>query len=196
MRIFKLSPILFISSVVLVGCQTTPTTPPTIETKIKPPIEVKEPESKVKITPYPDSGIKRESQPLPQTSTRVIQQPPRVVTQPPHQLKDGKGIPAYSQAMKDYTTALSQNRLSDAERSLLQAQRMAPQSADVYRELARLSNLRKQASSAEAFARKGLTFAQTNIQVKQLWQQILQSAQLQNNPSLIQQAQREINKLN
>ena len=78
--------------------------------------------------------------------------------------------------------------MSDAESNLLQAQRMAPQSAEVYRELARLANLRKQGSNAEALARKGLSFAQNNTMRKQLWEQILQSAKLRNNTNLTRQA--------
>lgn len=186
-------------SVMLVGCQSNTaikTEPAPAQISVEPPKE----EPRVKITPYPDSGIKRETQPLPRITTQpapVISSPPRVILPeqkpaPVRQLKDGHGIAAYDRLMQNYLQALKQNNLVEAEKNLLQAQRIAPQSADVYRELARLANLRKQASNAEAFARKGLTFAQSNVQNKQLWQQILHSAQLRNNTLLIQQAQQKI----
>lgn len=196
MKMFKTVNIILLSSLGFVGCQSQIIQPPvSTQPKVTLP-EKTEPESKVTVTPYPDSGIKKESQPLPNTPHRIQIPTSSTVVQPIRQLRDGRGVAAYAKAMQDYTTALRQNRLNDAEGLLLQAQRMAPQSADVYRELARLSNLRKQATNAEAFARKGLTFAQTNLQKKQLWQQILQSAELQKSARLMQQAQREISRLN
>ena len=179
----------------MLGCQSTPVIQPEpITPKITLP-EVQEPESKVKVIPYPPSDIVRESQPLP-----PIQQPTRVIlpvepkSPPTRQLKDGQGIPAYTNAFNRYTEALRQNNLAEAEKNLLQAQRIAPQSADVYRELARLANLRKQGGTAEAFSRKGLSFAQNNVQRKQLWEQILQSAKIRQSAVLIQQAQQQIAK--
>lgn len=179
----------------IVGCQTTPAP---VQSTVKQPQAVivtsPSPETtKVITTPYPDSGIRRESQPLPSTT------PPRVILPeqqptPQRNLKDGRGVAAYEKLMQDYLQSLNKGDLANAESQLLQAQRIAPQSADVYRELARLANLRKQAANAEALARKGLTFAQNNVQRKQLWQQILQAAQLRNNAALIQQAQRNIAK--
>lgn len=186
------------TSVLFIGCQSTAmiqTTPAQPQATIEP---VKE-EPRVKITPYPDADIKRETQPLPHVVATPVppRTPPRIILPeqkpaPVRQLKDGHGIAAYDKLMQNYLHALKQNNLIEAEKNLLQAQRIAPQSADVYRELARLANLRKQGSNAEAFARKGLTFAQNTTQHKQLWQQILHSAQLRNNTLLIQQAQQKI----
>jgi hypothetical protein len=119
---------------------------------------------------------------------------PEQTPTPNRHLKNGHGIAAYEKLMQDYLQSLRKNNLIAAEQQLIQAQRIAPQSADVYRELARLANLKKQAANAEALARKGLTFAQNNVQRKQLWQQILQSAQQQNKAALIQQAQQNIAK--
>lgn len=196
MILFRFSA-LFATSMILVGCQTTPIiqAEPVLPKATIPPESV-QPESKVKVIPYPDSGIRTESQPLPSGSNSSAS-PPRVILpeqipQPHRQLRDGRGIAAYQKAMQDYNQFLRQNNLVDAEKNLLQAQRIAPQSADVYRELARLANLRKQGSNAEAFARKGLSFAQTQVQRKQLWQQILLSAQIRQLPILIQQAQQQI----
>ncbi|WP_374295281.1 hypothetical protein [Acinetobacter sp.] len=177
-------------TIVFVGCQSTPTNPPETLPKVKQDQKTSQKTqkdtSKVVVTPLPDDGIRRESQPLPS------RQPPRLIlpeNQKNHQhLKDGQGVPAYQNLMQSYLGNLRQNKLKVAESSLLQAQRIAPQSAEVYRELARLANLRKQASSAEAFARKGLSFAQNNTMRKQLWEQILQSAKLRNNANLTRQA--------
>lgn len=204
MRLFYY-PALCVLVLGIVGCQSTPSN---LEQQVnKLPAQkgqdkptVKE-QAQVKVTPYPESGIVQQSQPLPTVyQPSVTAQPPRVILpEPTHQanhrnLKDGRGIAAYSKLMQDYMQSLKQNNLGAAENYLIQAQRMAPQSAEVYRELARLSNLKQQGASAEAFARKGLTFAQNNVQRKQLWQQILQSAQLRNNVILMQQAQQNISK--
>lgn len=178
-----------LSLVGLVGCQSLPSTSntPAAKTETRSEEKPKEKESKVVVTALPDDGIRRESQPLPS------RQPPRVIL-PKNQnntkkLKDGQGVPAYQNLMQSYLKNLRQNNLKEAENSLIQAQRIAPQSAEVYRELARLANLRKQGSSAEAFARKGLSFAQNNTIRKQLWEQILESAKLRNNANLARQAQ-------
>ncbi|KAA8734752.1 hypothetical protein F4V57_03030 [Acinetobacter qingfengensis] len=189
-----------IMGTMLAGCQSLP--PQTSGQIEQPKSEQKaEPEQKVKTAPYPDDGIRRESKPLPSIPVQQpsTQSPPRVILpapkpQPKQQLKDGRGVAAYQKLMSDYLVNLRNNRLSAAENNLIQAQRIAPQSADVYRELARLANLRQQGANAEAMARKGLTFAQNNTQRKQLWQQILQSAQIRNNNALIQQAQQNINR--
>lgn len=180
---------------ILAGCQTTPPTvsqSPSLP-KDKAPETQQPTDTKVKITPFPENGIQSQSQPLPPAPT-----PPRVILPPQTKsqsnLKDGRGIAAYQKLMQDYLQSLRKNDIASAENFLIQAQRIAPQSADVYRELARLANLKKQGASAEAFARKGLTFAQNNAQRKQLWQQVLQSAQLRNNTVLIQQAQQNIAK--
>ena len=187
-----------LGTLTLTACQSTPI-PPKV-TPVQPPIVKSEPPPRVQVTPYPDSGIERQSQPLP-TTPPVIKKPQTVIIPPTTvpkvntTLKDGRGIPAYSKLMQDYIQSLKQNNIAEAEKLLLQAQRIAPQSADVYRELARLANLRKQASNAEAFARKGLTFAQNNVQQRQLWEQILQSAQLRNDAILIQTAKQQISTL-
>ena len=183
MNQFKLS-LVGAMAIVFVGCQSTPIGNPASTPKEEKKAEEKseKSDSKVVVTPFPDDGIRRESQPL----------PPRLIlpeNQNNHKkLKDGKGVPAYQNLMQSYLKNLRQNNLSDAESNLLQAQRMAPQSAEVYRELARLANLRKQGSNAEALARKGLSFAQNNTMRKQLWEQILQSAKLRNNTNLTRQA--------
>lgn len=195
--------VIFASTLLFLGCQTTPKTKvKPIEKPTPPSSENSQPPSKVIITPYPESNIRQESQPLPLLAVQVPPPPPRVIL--PEQtaaannatktLKDGQGIAAYEKLMQDYLQSLQKNDLSGAENLLIQAQRIAPQSADVYRELARVANIKKQGANAEALARKGLTFAQNNVQRKQLWQQILHSAQLRNNAALIQQAQQNIAK--
>ena len=154
-----------LASVVVVGCQST-TVIQTAPVEPQATIEPEQPSSGVRVTPYPDSGIIRESKPLPPIPSKTVT-PPRVIlpttqsnsTTTTKSLKDGRGVAAYEKLMQNHLQALGQNNLVEAEKNLLQAQRIAPQSADVYRELARLANLRKQGSSAEAFARKGLTFA-------------------------------------
>lgn len=124
--------------------------------------------------------------------TKPASNPPRLILpkQPksPVPLKTGQAIPAYQKLMKDYVGYLRQNNLIAAEQALTQAQRIAPQSSDVYRELSRIANLKKQYRSAEAFARKGLMYALSNVQRKLLWQQIQLSAVKRNDAALLQQA--------
>ncbi|GAA5006079.1 tetratricopeptide repeat protein [Acinetobacter puyangensis] len=194
------SALLLCAAAILAGCQTTPNSvsqsAPAAKDTAPAPQQSTETSSKVQVTPFPENGIHSQSQPLPPAPVASV--PPRVILPPqtsiPSNLKDGRGIAAYQKLMQDYLQSLRNNDIASAESYLIQAQRIAPQSADVYRELARLANLKKQGASAEAFARKGLTFAQNNAQRKQLWQQILQSAQLRNNVVLIQQAQQNIAK--
>ena len=188
------------SALAFTACQTTPVIH-TESVKPQATIEPLPPPSRVQVSPYPESGIERQSQPLPSTTPTVVKKPQAVIIPPSTipktttTLKDGRGIPAYEKLMQDYIQRLKQNNLVEAEKLLLQAQRIAPQSADVYRELSRLANLRKQASNAEAFAQKGLTFAQTKVQQRQLWEQILQSAQLRNDTIRIQTAKQQIAQL-
>ncbi len=188
-----------LSAIILTACQTTPRYSTQTAQLPQQPADVQtepeQPATKVQVIPYPEQEIISESQPLPEAPQPA--NPPRIILPEPTtstapKLRDGRGIAAYDKLMQDYISHLRGNDLAAAESDLIHAQRIAPQSADVYRELSRIANLKKQGSSAEAFARKGLTFAQTDVQRKQLWQQILQSAQMRNNVILMKQAQQQL----
>ena len=143
------------------------------------------------VKPHPTrSSASTSSQAKPNLSRIILPASARMVSAPIY--KDGRNVPAYRQLMRDYIAYLRKNDLVHAEMALLHAQRLAPQSADVYRELARLANLKKQSMRAEVFARKGLMFAVNTVQKRQLWKQILSSAQLRLDTQLIKRAKSEL----
>ena len=193
------SPLLLVCScLLLTGCLNLPSTSEKQSSTQRETTTEKKPPIQAKTTAYPDHGIQVERLPLPSGTPSSSSQPVVIVPTPAktaaQKLKDGRGIPAYKTAMDSYLINLRANNLAAAESNLLQAQRIAPQSSAVYREMARLANLKKQNARAEAFARKGLTLAQNNVERKLLWRQILQSAQQSKNSALIQEAQQQINR--
>lgn len=140
--------------------------------------------SGVKITPYEQEQIKRQQM-------RVVV-PQQKATQ---QFNDGKQLPAFKSLMQKTQQAYSQMKWDDAERYALQAQRLAPQAPETFLFLAMVANQKGQYASGESLARRGLSFAQSNPMKKQLWLNILNAAQKQNNEKSIQQAQQALKSL-
>jgi len=174
--------------VMLVGCQVqTPKTPqpPKAVDKPIPPPKTSTPDG-VKITPYDRPEIKREQFPV------VI---PTPQSSPTPKFEDGQNIPAFKQLMLQAQTAFQKGQWDEAERYTMNAQRLAPQSADVFSNLARIANQKKQYANAESLARRGLSYAQNNTQKKLFWNIILQSAQQLKNQQTVAEALRQLQRL-
>lgn len=125
---------------------------------------------------------------------------PSIVTPPPTPqpkvtLRDGSNIPAYGMLMNKAQQQIQANQLESAEQTLIQAQRMAPQSATVYAYLSEIAIKKRQGSNAEAMARKGLMLANSPKQQHAFWQLISISAELQNNAALAGQAKTQMQRL-
>ncbi|TCM67330.1 hypothetical protein EC844_109102 [Acinetobacter calcoaceticus] len=193
MKLFKN---LFLGGVVLslVGCQLFPT-PSSSDHQEKKPLPssekasdqsnaAKTPDS-IKIIPYDRDEIKRHplevKVPLQQAQSQKFD--------------DGQQLPAYKQLMQQAQKAYSQGQWAQAEQSAMQAQRLAPQSAETFLYLAMVANQTNQAKNAESLARRGLSYAQSNNTKKQLWQAILKSGQQQNAAHTVQEASLQLSKL-
>lgn len=180
--------IVMVGLVGLVGCQSLPTQTNAPKKKEEPvqekPQGVKTPDG-IKITPYDRPEIKRE--PL---QVIVPQQ-----KAPAQKFNDGQGLPVFKQLMQQAQSALKQGQWDNAEKFALQAQRVAPQSAETFLYLALIANHKNQAANAESLARRGLSYAQSNAMRKQLWLTILKAGQTQKNNQTIQEAQARLKSL-
>ncbi|MDM1247848.1 tetratricopeptide repeat protein [Acinetobacter sp. R933-2] len=168
----------------LAACQSTPIQSGSGK-KPEPPVTQKphvETPDGVKIIPYERPEIKREPM-------QVIVPEQKANVQ---KFDDGRNIPAFNQLIQKTQTAFRQTKWDEAEKYALQAQRLAPQSAETYLWLAMIANHKKQARNADALARRGLSFAQSNAMRKQLWNTILQAAQQQRDSKTIAEAQAQL----
>ncbi len=136
---------------------------------------------------YAEPSIKSKS--LPSLVT-----PPHTV-QPKVTLRDGSNIPAFGMLMNKAQQQMQANQLDAAEQTLIQAQRMAPQSATVYAYLSEIAIKKRQGGNAEAMARKGLMLSNSPRQQHAFWQLISISAELQNNAALAGQAKTQMQRL-
>lgn len=171
-----------LSLIGLVGCQSLPTPeskqPPKPAPAEKP--DIKTP-SGVVITPYEREEIQRKKM--------------QVIVPEQHskqQFEDGRQLPAFQKLMQKTQLAYKQGKWNEAEAAALQAQRLAPQSAETFLYLALIANKNNQPANAKALAQRGLSYAQTNAMKKQLWQVILKAAQQQKDQKTIQQAQKAL----
>lgn len=175
-----------IGILILTGCTTTPdrsapqTPPPKAtadsEKKVSPP------SSGVKIIPYDHKEIKRQTVPVIVPEQKVQQR----------FSNDGSQLPAFRTLMQKTQTAYKQKQFTEAERFALQAQRIAPQAAETYLYLGLIADQRKQYANAEALARRGITYAQSNSMKKQLWLIVLRASEARNHPVKAQEARRAI----
>lgn len=185
-----------LGSMFITACQTTPT----IQTKTQTPqphINADKPTTQV----IQENGAKRSavydmSQPPIQSNTLPSSGivAPKTI-QPNVVLRDGSNIPAFRVLITRAQQQIQAGQFDAAEQTLIQAQRMAPQSTAVYAYLSQVSLSKRQGSNAEAMARKGLLLARTPRQQHAFWQLILAAAQLQNNPALASQAQQQLQQL-
>nr|WP_227554303.1 tetratricopeptide repeat protein [Acinetobacter lanii] len=168
------------------GCQTTSSTQntPTQPKKPSPSQSVSTPDG-ITITPYEREEIKRESRQVVIPQSKASAQ----------RFDDGRNLPVFKQLISQTQSAFQQGKWSEAEQLALRAQRLAPQSAESFMYLAMIANQTNQAGNADALARRGLSYAQSTPMKRQLWQIILKSAQLRNNPVTIQEAQARIKAL-
>lgn len=165
----------------LVGCTTT-TTPPQPQPKPAPtPVAVPN-KNGVTVTPYNVGEIKRESRPI-------------VITpkQQPQQHNDGSTLPAFKNTLAQAQQAFKQNNLDRAEQLGLQAQRLAPQSAEGYLLLSQIALQKNKLPQAKSLANRGISLSSDAGIKKQLWQVVLRTAQLQNDTATIQKAQSALN---
>ena len=171
------------------GCTTTPqitaTSPsnqtPTTNTQKK---KVTPLSTGVKITPYDQKEIKRQNVQVVVPQQKVQQK-----------FNDGSQLPAFRTLMQKTQVAYKQQQLAEAERYALQAQRIAPQASETYLYLAMIANQRKQYANAEALARRGLSYAQSNVMKKQLWYIVLRASEARNHPMKAQEAKKAIQAL-
>lgn len=138
----------------------------------------------VVIRPYEREEIKRQS-------LQVVV-PQQSVQQ---KLEDGRRLPAFQKLMQQTKVAYKQGQFNQAETAALQAQRLAPQATETYLYLALIANQKKQPANAEALARRGLTYAQSDAMKRQLWLVIQKAAQQQNNAKSLTQAQQALKNL-
>ena len=178
----KIFPGLLILS--LVGCQSisepekpvTPVKPATEKPKAKTP-------DGVVITPYDRPDIKRQKIVIPEQKPKS------------QKFDDGRNLPAFKSLMQQTQQAYTKQQFAQAEAAATQAQRLAPQAPETYLYLGMIANRKNQPASADAFALRGLSYAQSSVMKKQLWQVRLKSAQLRKNAKAIQQAQQALKKL-
>ncbi|OTG73930.1 hypothetical protein B9T23_13025 [Acinetobacter terrae] len=169
----------------LVGCQSLPA--PETKEPAKPVSsekkEIKSP-SGVVITPYDREEIQRKKMQVVVPEQRSTQQ-----------FDDGRELPAFKKLMQKTQQAYQQGQWNQAEAAALQAQRLAPQSAETFLYLALVANKKNKLANAEALAQRGLSYAQSNAMKKQLWLVILKAAQQQKDQKTIQQAQKALKAL-
>ena len=142
------------------------------------------PASNVKITPYEQKEIKRQNVPVVVPEQKVQQK-----------FNDGSQLPAFRTLMQKTQVAYKQQQLAEAERYALQAQRIAPQATETYLYLALIADQRKQYANAEALARRGLSYAQSNSMKKQLWLIVMRASEARNHPVKAQEAKKAIQAL-
>lgn len=170
----------------LVGCQSLPESKPAPQPDQEKTIERKtiRTPTGVVIHPYEQEEIQRKKLQVVVPEQKVQQR-----------FEDGRSLPAFKKLMQQTQTAYRQGQWARAEAAALQAQRLAPQSAETYMYLGLVANQKKQPKNAEALARRGLSYAQTPAMKRQLWLIIQKAGQLQNNSRTVQQAQQALKQL-
>ena len=111
------------------------------------------------------------------------------------QFEDGRQLPAFKKLMQKTQQAYTQGQWNEAEAAALQAQRLAPQSAETFLYLALVAQKKNKPANAEALAQRGLSYAQSNAMKKQLWYIILRASEARNHSIKAQQAKRMIQSL-
>lgn len=177
----------FIGAMVLglAGCQSMqPSEPKAPEQKAQQQAskEIRDP-SGVVIHPYDRPDIERKRIVIPEQQERV------------QKFDDGRNLPAFKKLMQQTQAAYAKGELNKAEDSAMQAQRLAPQSAETFMYLAMIANRKNQPANAEALAQRGLSYAQSTPMKKQLWKIILQAGQKQQKQHTIQKAQQALKAL-
>lgn len=165
----------------LVACQNITPQPTVPVVTAQPPVKVDTLPPGIKITPYEPEEIKRQNMQVIVPEQKIQQQ-----------FDDGQHLPAFQQLMTNTRHAIDTGKWQQAESYALQAQRLAPQSAQSFLYLAQISNQQQKFDNATALAQRGLSYAQDTQVKKQLWQVILQAGQKTNNTQRVQQAQQAL----
>ena len=169
----------------LVGCQSLPAPQqPAVEKKPSTEKKTIKTSDGVVITPYDREEIQRKKMQVVIPEQRSKQQ-----------FEDGRQLPAFKKLMQKTQQAYTQGKWNEAEAAALQAQRLAPQSAETFLYLALVAQKKNKPANAEALAQRGLSYAQSNAMKKQLWLVILKAAQQQKDQKVIQQAQKALKSL-
>lgn len=170
----------------LVGCQNLPSKPETKKSDATSKPQAKEIRNAngVVIKTYELDEIKREKLHTAPSASNAKQK-----------LEDGEMLPAYKSLMNQAKTSYNAGQFDKAEGLILQAQRLAPQSADTYLYLSLVSLQKNNAKNAESLARRGLSFVQTNTMKRQLWLTIQRAAQKQNNAKSVAEAKNALKSL-
>lgn len=162
----------------LVACQHIEPTPTLPAKPPENPIKTENLPLGIKITPYELEEIQRQNM-------QVIV-PEQTIKQ---QFADGQHLPAFKQLMNNTKQAIHTGKWQQAENYALQAQRLAPQSAQSFLYLGQISNQQQKFDNAIGLAQRGLGYAQDVNIKKQLWQVILHAAQQSKNSQRIKEAQ-------
>ena len=192
-------------SVLLSGCQVSPSAAPTVAAPAVglPPAAAPQPESPSSTRPQSTTPLPVLAE-APLTPQRLPNQPaqtrPAIVPLPqpaPRSgvRRDGHNIPAFNSLLNIAREQIAQAKWADAEQTLTRAQRMAPDSPAVYAHFAEIAIQRQQWSRADSMARRGLLLTQNTAQQRTFWQIVLLSAQQQNNTRGVQEAQRQLSQL-
>lgn len=181
--------VLVLSSVVLAGCQNMPDygwpSQQRSKSMITKPKPVYKPATPVVIESQKKPVIKKETAPIIETPQEpvVVSTVPLImkpVTAPVvKKLADGRDMPAVQGLLASANDSLQQGDFEAAAVSLERAQRLAPQSATVYLQLAQVRLQQNRAVEAEQLARKGLSYAQSNYQQAALWRLVAEATEQQ-----------------
>lgn len=154
-------PFLLLVVLGLGGCTTTPRS-----VSVPPPVGSPPP---TVITPEPVEPAT--SAPVP---AETVRRP-----QPVRQLADGSQLPAVRGLVAAADNAMAKGDIELAAVNLERAQRLAPQSAQVYQKLATARLRQKRPAEAEQLARKALAYAASVSQQAALWQLIANARDMQ-----------------
>jgi hypothetical protein len=165
----------------LAGCQTAPQKLIPKPTHQHPPMVVVRPAAPYSpTTPQPEFGYP----PLVPQTLPALPAPP----QPQVVLRDGHNIPLVQKLMAQGLQQLQLGQLDDAEETYDRVQRIAPQYSSVYARLSELALKRKDGSTAEGMARRGLVLARSPQQKSGFWQLIALAGSMQNKPDVVNEA--------
>jgi len=167
----------------LVGCQTVTQESAPASSKSAPEKPRVQKSDGVVITPYDRPEIKRQKIVVPEQKPQA------------QKFDDGRQLPAFKKLIQQTQAAYKAQKFDQAEASVLQAQRLAPQAPETYLYLGMLANRKNQPAQAQAFAQRGLSYAQSNAMKKQLWLVILKAGQQQKNTQTIRKAQQALKTL-
>lgn len=109
--------------------------------------------------------------------------------QPARQLADGSQVPAVKGLIASADRALARGEVDLAAVNLERAQRLAPQSAEVYRKLAQVRLRQERPAEAEQLARRALAFSPAAAQQAELWRLIASARRQNGQPAAAQEAE-------